>query len=310
MRFSWYLTLAAAAPWALIGCGDAVQGAPVDASTSADVVAVDASAEDVAPSRPCALGGTGRLRVSVALDPALERRAPEVWLAARCGDRDVRLVRWDRSPAMVLDGFGPGAYTVFASSFLAAPTTSARVNIDPVSTASLSVTLGAEPPVMATLQAGGVGVAVDAGVAALPDAAGAGFDAAARPSWAARAYVTDVETGASLGGVEVEAVAADPADDGTPRVAVRVVVRNTCTANGMPPCGPFALRGAEVRTLDGETPSGVNAGAFVAAELMPGESTSMASPILVRGALPDERHALRVAVYGSSPRALRAAMRP
>lgn len=311
MRFSWHLLLAAALP--LAGCGDATRATASDAGASSDVALADGAPEDVPPARPCALGGTGRLRVSVALDPGLERREPEVWLSARCGedDREVRLVRWDRSPAMVLDGFGPGAYTVFASSFLGAPSTSARTEIDAVSTASLSVTLSAEPGAIATLQAGGAGGAVDAGVAPRGDAGAGAADVAAVPSWSARTYITDPETSASLGSVEVEAVPAERADeDGGARVAVRVVVRNTCSLTGGAGCGTIALHGAEVRSLDGETPRGLGAGAFVTTTLSAGESASMVRPMVIRGALPDAQHALRVAVYGATPRAARTGMRP
>lgn len=311
MRFSWYLMLAASLP-GLVGCGAAERPAANDAAAPQDA-AVDAPVEVASPARPCALGGTGRLRVSVALDPALERRAPEVWLAARCDHgHDVRLVRWDRSPAMLLDGFGPGEYTVFASSFVAAPTTSARVSIDPVSTASLSVTLAAEPAAIGTLQAGGVGVAVDAGLLVRPDASRGDVDATAPPAWTARSFITDPDSGMSLGSVEVEAAPVEDLDDAAsdPRVAVRVVVRNTCSPGGGGACGALALHGAEVRALDGETPRGVGAGAFVSASVAPGESTAMERPIVLRGALPDAQHALRVAVFGALPRAARAAGRP
>jgi hypothetical protein len=248
--------------------------------------------------------------VSVALDPALEPRAPEVWLSARCGDdgREVRLVRWDRSPSMVLDGFGPGVYSVFASSFLAAPTTSARVQIDPVSTASLSVTLPSTPPAIATLRAGGSGVAVDAG--APGDARTASVDASARPTWSGRAYLSDGTSAPSVGSVEVDAVSLGAAAEGGEAIEVRVTVRNVCAVSAMNACGRIVLRGVEVRALDGDAPQGVASGSFSVAAIGPGESASLERAAVLRGGLPDAQRALRVAVFGELPRAGQAAMRP
>lgn len=298
------------------GCGG-VASPPADAAStpSTDVISDLASPRfDTGPQQACALGGTGRLRVGVALAPELEPRTPEVWLAARCGDEpfELRLVRWDRSASMVLDGFGPGMYEIFASSFVGAPTTSARATVDPSSTVSLSVTLAATPPLLAALSGGGSGLAIDGGAPASRDAGLAETDAAVLPVWTARTHIIDSVSGASLANVEVEARPTElvPDDRDNSRITVRAVVRGVCTATPLMPCPQLTLHAAEVRTLDNERPWGVGTSNFVSNRVAPGDAVALQRPVLLRGALPDARSVVRVAVYGSIGAPTAAGMRP
>lgn len=289
---------------ALSGCG--ASALPVDdAAVTADAaLSADVAPDDAPAASPCSLGGTGRLRVALTLDTALQRRAPEVWLSTRCGadDREVRLVRWDRSDTMVLDGFGPGPYTVVASSFLAAPARTARVDLGARATASLSVTLPAEPVALATVRAGaGVAGVLDAG--ALSDAAAPASDAA-RPAWSARATIDE----AGYGGVGSVDVDAQQVTEET--LELRVLVRNTCAASNTATCPVLQLGGAEVRALLGDAPRGTGIGEFERARLGPGESTTLVRAISLRGSLPGEQSALHVAVHGAVTRPAAAAMRP
>lgn len=285
MRFTWTLLVG------LIGCGAEPPGVSVvDASIDAPEVNL---AEDVAPAAPCSLGGTGRLRVAVTLDPQLVRRAPEVWLSTRCGedDRELRLVRWDRSPTMVLDGFGPGQYSVVASSFVAPSARTARTVLDPRSTASLSVTLLDEPAAIGIVRAGaGVSGAVDAG--ARRDGAVATSDGGARPSWIARASVDAPAGTNAVGGVDVEGV--QVAEDA---IELRVVVRNVCAATASA-CPVIELAGAEARSLVNNAPVGQIEGRFDRPRLFGGESATLLRPLALRGLLPSERSAVHVAVHG------------
>ncbi|MEZ4390112.1 MAG: hypothetical protein R3A48_03365 [Polyangiales bacterium] len=286
------------------GCAEERASPTADAAVdAAGQPAYDtAAAGDVAPSEPCSLGGTGRLRVAVTLDPLLMRRAPEVWLSARCGsdDRELRVVRWDRSPSMVLDGFGPGAYSVVASSFIAAPARTARIDLDPRSTASLSVTLPGEPAALAVVRAGGAGAA-DAGLAR-PDGAVVEGDGGARPSWSGRVAIDGTPGAAALGSVEVDAVQASES-----AIELRVVVRNTCATSA---CPAIVLAGAEARALLGDVPTGVAEGRFDRPQILAGESSALVEPISLRGALPGAQGALHLAVYGVVRAPGAAAMRP
>lgn len=287
----------------LAGCG--ASALATDDGAAPEDAAADASLTEGAPAAaPCSLGGTGRLRVALTLDTALQRRSPEVWLSTRCGadDREVRIVRWDRAETMVLDGFGPGAYTVVASSFLAAPARTARVDLGVRATASLSVTLPAEPVALAMVRAGaGVAGVLDAGV--LRDAAAPAFDAA-RPAWTARATI-DEEGYGGVGSVDVDA---QQVSDET--LELRVLVRNTCAATNLSTCPALQLGGAEVRALLGDAPRGMGVGEFERTRLAPGESTSLLRAISLRGSLPGEQSALHVAVHGAVVRPAASAMRP
>lgn len=289
----------------LTGCGaSALQTDDADVADDASGAADVALADDAPPAASCSLGGTGRLRVALTLDPALIRRSPEVWLSTRCGDddREVRLVRWDRSDTMVLDGFGPGAYTVVASSFLAAPARTARVVLGARATASLSVTLPAEPVALATVRAGaGVAGLLDAGL--LRDAEAPALDAA-RPAWSARAII-DEEGYGGVGSVDVDA---QQVSDET--LELRVLVRNTCAASNTSTCPVLQLGGAEVRSLFGDAPRGTGVGEFERTRLAPGESASLLRAITLRGSLPGEQSALHVAVHGAVVRPAASAMRP
>ncbi len=291
---------------AAVGCGGASAtddaARPVDAAMGAP----DSPRVDVGAGAPCGLGGTGRLRVAVTVDPALLRRSPEVWLSARCGadDRVVRLVRWDRSATMVLDGFGPGAYSVVASSLLASPARTARVDVNALSTASLSVTLPAEPAALATVRAGaGVSGTIDAG--ASPGDAVAPADVALRPTWTGRAQVDDPMLLGGVGSAEVEAVQVSPEG-----VEVRVLVRNTCAASSVASCPTLELTGAEARALVGDAPHDVAFGEFERTRLAAGESVTLTRPMALRGELPGPRSALQLSVYGTITRASAGAMRP
>lgn len=289
----------------LAGCGaSALQTDDGAVATDASATSEVSVSDDATPAAPCSLGGTGRLRVALTLDPALQRRAPEVWLSTRCGDddREVRLVRWDRADTMVLDGFGPGAYTVVASSFLAAPARTARVDLGSRATASLSVTLPAEPVALATVRAGaGVAGVLDAGVAR--DAEAPTLDAA-RPAWSARAIIDE----AGYGGVGSVDVDAQQVSDET--LELRVLVRNTCAASNTSTCPVLQLGDAEVRALLGDAPRGSGVGEFERTRLAPGESSSLLRAISVRGSLPGEQSALHVAVHGAVVRPAASAMRP
>lgn len=301
MRLSWIVIACLAA-----GCGEEPYAPRADASVeAAGQAAYDvAAAEDVAPAAPCSLGGTGRLRVAVTLDPQLMRRGPEVWLSARCGgdDRELRVVRWDRSPTMVLDGFGPGSYSVVASSFVAASARTARIDLDPRSTASLSVTLLGEPAAIAVVRAGaGVAGAVDAGLS-LPDGAVPAGDGGARASWSGRVAIDGMPGAAALGSVEVEAVQASES-----AMELRVYVRNTCATSA---CPSIQLAGVEARTLLRAAPTGVGEGQFDHPQILAGESAALVAPISLRGVLPGEQGALHVAIYGLVRAPGAAAMRP
>lgn len=301
MRFSWIVIACLAA-----GCAEEPAAPSADAGVDAAVQPTydTAAAEDVAPAEPCSLGGTGRLRVAVTLDPLLMRRGPEVWLSARCGsdDRELRVVRWDRSPSMVLDGFGPGAYSVVASSFVAASARTARIDLDPRSTASLSVTLLGEPAAIAVVRAGaGVGGSVDAGRTP-PDGAVFAADGGARATWSGRVAIDGNPGAAALGSVEVEAVQASES-----AMELRVVVRNTCATSA---CPAIQLAGVEARTLLGDAPTGVGEGQFDRPQVLAGESSALVAPVSLRGALPGEQGALHVAIYGVVRAPGAAAMRP
>ncbi len=295
------------------------------ASPDADPLGPDA-AVDAAPLRddastPCSNDGEGRLRVSVSLAPSLAARSSDVWLAVHCDDgaTPVRLVRWDGSPTQTLDGFGPGAWRVFGSTFLSPGAWSTMATLDGVATAAVSLTLDAEGAVLAQAGSSVANGGVDAGVAdaaaadasAPPaDAATGGSDAripadaaVTPPAWSARVALRELAGGPSLGSASLTAYALD-----SHTLEVRVTVQSLCA---QPPCADLTLHSVEARTADGATPIGFARTVFETATLAYGASTVTMPHLVLRGTLPDAQRSLQVAVYSAAPaRAMAAARRP
>ncbi len=267
------------------GCGST---APVVDVADAGV---DAAVADVAPPGPCSTHGAGRLRVTVSLDPSIDRNRADVWLAARCGAQTspVQVLRWDGSSSQSLEGLGPGSWQVYASSFLAPGAWSPRVDLAGAATAAVTVTLQGNAPVLGRYDSATGG---DAGVPPTGDA-GVTVDAGGLPggTWRGVAPVSDPDDG-TVGWLEVSA---GPAGAGM--VAVQLVVRNACTAA---PCPSLSLTAAEARTLDGDTPVDLGAIRYAGAPvaLGVGESAPLPQPIVLRGGVPDGRHGLQVALFG------------
>ena len=286
-----FLALRRVAPWLLslaaVGCGSGVDGAP---SQDASTLVPDASAPrdgavataDLAAPLPCSTTGTGRLRVSLGLDPALAVRSPEVWLLVRCGQGDgsERVLRWDRTATQTIDALGPGTYEVIGSSFVAPWSSSTRVMLADSATAAVSVTLPSAPPVLAQLRSG--------------------TGAYGGPTlWRASVPLASGDATASVASLEVEArpYGSDPpvAGDGA-FVSVTAVVRNPC-ANDL--CPPYLLRALEIRTRAGDGPTGLQGFLFPDDErLGAGESKSVPQPMVVRGAMPDDLHGIELVLYG------------
>lgn len=288
------LLLRRIAPWIFslvaVGCGSGADGPPAnDAATLIpDAPAVRDSAgapPDIAQAPPCSTTGTGRLRVSLGLDPGLALRSPEVWLLVRCGTGGgfERVLRWDRTASQTIDSLGPGAYDVVGSSFLAPWSSSTRVMLADGATAAVSVTLPPDPPVLAHLRSAPyAGPAIWR--ASVPLASGASTASVASLEVEARPYVND-----------------PPRADDAAFVSVTAVVRNPC-ANDQ--CPPYLLRALEIRTRAGDNPTGLQGFMFPDDErLGAGESKSVPQPMVVRGAMPDEAHGIDLVLYGSVVRA-------
>ncbi len=292
-------------------CAGCLQfGVPPDEPLPQPDAAVDAtpvSPLDASSSPPCSNSGPGRLRVSLSLAPSLASRSADVWLAVQCGDAQTpaRIVRWDGSATQTLDGFGPGVWRVYASTLLAPGAWSNTATLGRgVATAALSLTLDGEGAVLA-LSGSGTPSSVDAGVpdAALSDAsatdAGGGGADATTPSWSARVAMRDSTDGPSLGWASLTAYPV-----GANAVEVRVAVQNLCAQS---PCSPLTLHSVEARTsLDG-TPVGFARSVFETPTLTYGASTVTTPHLVLRGALPDARHTLQIAVYSTAPAARPAA---
>lgn len=265
---------------------------PTDAAVFSDASSADVSASSDAPMPQCSTGGAGRLRVGVSLDPDLERRAPEVWLSVHCGAdlRPVRVVRWDRSGSQLLDGFGPGRYQVYASSFLAAGSWSDPVTLEGVSTVAVPVTLVASPASLVTLSTDDIVAGADAG------ARDAGTSP---PAWGGRATFR-AGADSTVGVLEVEFQTVTPTTDaGVGTVSLRAVVRNVCSAGT---CPTLQLHSVEVRSLRGDAPAGVSLARFeMAAALAVGQSASLPQPVTLPGSLPDVAQHYRVALFGAVP---------
>jgi hypothetical protein len=270
-----------------------------DAATDASPTSpLDASAP------PCSNGGAGRLRVSLSLAPSLAARSSDVWLAVQCGDgaTPVRIVRWDGSATQTLDGFGPGVWRVYASTLLAPGAWSNTATLGAnVATAALSLTLDGEGAVLA-LAGSGTPTPVDAGTpdGYAPDASAPDASAdATPPAWSARIAMRDSADGPSLGWASLTAYPL-----GADTVEVRVAVQNLCA---QAPCAALTLHSVEARTsLDG-TPVGFARGVFQTPTLAYGASTVTSPHLVLRGALPDARRTLQIAVYSTAPAARPAA---
>lgn len=275
----------------LSACGSASTSDPTpsDASVPSDVVTSDVSAGGDVSTAPCSTGGAGRLRVGVSLAPDLDRRGPEVWLSVHCGAdlRPVRVVRWDRSGSQLLDGFGPGRYQVYASSFLAAGSWSDPVTLEGVSTVAVPVTLGATPAALVTLSTDDVPAGgTDGGVA----------------MWGGRATFR-AGGDSTVGVLEVEVLPATQpeGDAGVGTVSVRAVVRNVCSGST---CPTLQLHSIEVRSLRSDAPAGVSLARFeMSAALGVGQSASLPQPLTLPGGLPSDAQEYRVALYGALPAA-------
>jgi hypothetical protein len=239
---------------------------------------LDGGADDVAPQNVspgvvCSTG-TGRLRVSVSLDPSLVGRTSDVWLAVQCnnGTGPVRIVRWDGSATQTLDGFGPGTYRVFGSSFLAPGQWSNTATLSGVATAAVSLTLGSEGALLASVNE------------TTPPSDGGG----APGEWTMRVPVREMNGAPMLGQATVvaRAIGAD--------LEVRVVVQNQCGASV---CAPLMLHSVEARALEGTVPTGFAWANFASPMVLQG-ALSASAAMRLRAMLPNAAHALQVAVYG------------
>lgn len=270
------------------GSGDATDGG-VDARVDASVTDIAAPFLDVDPSAQCASQGTGRLRVTVSLDPSFDLQTAEVWLGLRCGSHPIsRVVRWDRSATQVIDGLGPGSYRVYGSSFLAPGAWSSAVLLGNAVTAAVPVTLQAEGEVLVSYSStrGGPDASVDA--------------ATAGGAWQRQVVIRERGSGVMLGTATIEArpITLDPVgpDAGAlPGLSVNVTVANTCAT---PPCAPLRPVAAEVRALVGETPVGVGMERFTTHALEAGTHAALAEPVVLRAMPPGGESALQVVIYG------------
>lgn len=298
--------LAVLALFSLEGCLQlgAVPDDPLITPRDAAVDAADVAAADVSTT-PCAQDGAGRLRVAVSLAPSLLERTADVWLAVQCneGASPVRLVRWDRSPTQILDGFGPGTYRVFGSSFLAPGRWSTMAALEGVATSAVSLTLPSDGALLASVSSERPAGAVDAGeVDAGEVDAGASepdvHDGSAVPVWEARAPLRDAVDGPVIGWMSVVARAS-----ASNTIELRVVVQNVCATTT---CRPITLISAEARSLDGDVPHGFAAADFENPTLAHGASTSLSRPLVLAGSLPDAQHKVQVALYAVAAPAARA----
>ncbi len=290
---------------AVTACGDASSrpdAAPSDAGVHGDVPAVDLG--DV-PVPRCEGTGDGTLRVTIALDPDVAARSPEVWLAARCGDSATsQVVRWDGSATQVFGGMPPGVWRVFVSPQFSPGEWSSPVVLEPGATAVVPVTVTHDARLLGSVTAmtlpqdAGV-TSSDGGVPGLPGA------------WRTRFPITDTATRRVLGEAEVETVSlrANSADGGVAgdlgavanllggRIAVQLSVRSRCDA---PPCPGIDLHSVELRTFVEGRPVDVVSEIFATgATLRVGEQVSLPRTLIARGLLPDGRYGLRLSVFGS-----------
>lgn len=259
------------------GCGDEARPSNVDPDSGAYVDAGSADAfggsADEGVSAPCGRG-SGRLRVAIALDPALERRNPDVWLAVRCGmgEPPARVVRWDRSASQVIDGLGPGEYRVFGSSFAAPGAWSAPVRLGELATAAVPMTLPSE----------GTTLGVVSSADLRPAEGGA---------WTGRRTLMPAGVTTAAGVLEVTVVPSPS----TSTISVQAVVRNNCTAS----CPTLVPHSVEVRTLDQGEPVGLAVARFDGgAPLDPGYSASLPQALTLPGRVPDGRYGIEVALLG------------
>ncbi|MEZ4409127.1 MAG: hypothetical protein R3A52_22045 [Polyangiales bacterium] len=277
LRLRRALGLSAAALGFVAGCGDDARPSndDHDSGTYADAGATDGASSgyaDVA-APPCGRG-SGRLRVAIALDPALERRSPDVWLAVRCGasETPARVVRWDRSTSQVIDGLGPGDYRVFGSSFVAPGAWSAPVALRDLATAAVPMTLPSEGTSLGAVNS--------------PD-----LRPAEGGAWMGRRTLMPAGVTTAVGVLEVTVVPS-PA---TSTVSVQAVVRNNCTAS----CPTVVLHSVEVRTLDQGEPVGLAVGRFAGTDpLAPGESATLPQALTLAGRVPDGRYGVEVSLLG------------
>lgn len=289
-----FLRLRRLAPWLLslaaAGCGGAAGDPAPLADASAGSDAPGAAGLLAPPPPPCSAEGTGRLRVSLGLDPGLAVRSPEVWLLVRCGlgAGFERVLRWDRAATQTIDALGPGPYEVIGSSFVAPWSPSTRVVLADGATAAVSVTLPPGPPVLAHLRSG----------------AGAGGADGAAAVWRASVPLLSGDDAPSAASLDVEArpfVGDPPAEGDAAFVSVTAVARNPC-ASGQ--CPPYTLRALEIRTRAGDAPTGLQGYRFgVGGRLAAGESRSVPRPVVVRGAMPDDGHGIELVLYGDVVRA-------
>ncbi len=294
MLFRTLLAPCAAAGVLALTCAGCLQPADLpDAEPRPHDASVDAPAAPPvdASTTPCANSGAGRLRVSVSLAPALASRTADVWLAVVCGDdpRPVRLVRWDGSPTQTLEGFGPGAWRVYGSTFLSPGAWSTTATLGGVSTAAVSLTLDGDGALLAQVGAG----QGDAGAPA--DTADAGDDdgSSEGAAWSARVPMRDSTGGPALGWASLTARPLDATS-----IEVQITVQNLCS---QPPCAPFTLDSVEARAAEGNTPVGFARGVFANPALQYGATTMTMPHLVLRGALPDAAHSLQVAVYSTAP---------
>lgn len=297
---------------AALGGGGCLEYNPADVPPPRDASFDAAPPPQDVSTEPCSQRGAGRLRVSVSLAPSLAGRTADVWLAVHCdnGPEPLRLVRWDGSASQTLDGFGPGTYRVFGSTFLAPGSWSTTAALEGVSTSAVSLTLGGDGAQVAYASGGGPSPpSPDAGVqdaaardASAGDAGTAVGDAAGlTPDWMSRMQVRDPATGASLGMATATARAVPGG-----ALEVRVVVQNLCREPG---CAPIELLAAEARATEGDAPTGFASGGFNVSSVGYGMAAVTDQPLRLRGSLPDARHGLQVAVYAATPAPARASVR-
>lgn len=254
--------------------GDATVADVSDASSDAPRVAPDATA-----AAPCSLAGSGRLRVTLSIDPTLVRPLGDIWLAARCGDgdqdRSVRVLRWNQESSQTFEGLGPGAWRVYASSFVSPGAWSSRVTLGPSTTAAVPVTLQGGLPPLTVLRVGGE----------MPNTmvtSAAGVDFAGRD-------IAPPGGNAPVGRLETSVI---ETPDG---LLLTALVRNACSRA---PCANLVVQGVEVRSLDADVPTDVASLRVEAMTVTPGEIQTF-RPLLLRGRRADATHAIHVALFGS-----------
>lgn len=282
LRFRWALGLAAALVSA-VGCGDGASSlqTDTDASTAADgslshgdrALPDDSAFGEAGTGAPCGYGA-GRLRVAIALDPALERRGPDVWLALHCDgqDRALRVVRWDRSMSEVIDGLGPGRYRLFGSSFVAPGVWSSPVEVSNDSTVAVPMTLPLGGAVLGAVSMGDF----------TPSRGGALI---------ARKSLRPAGVTAEVGSLEVTVTAIE----NSPEVSVHATVVNTCRES----CPTVVLQSVEARSRMGMQPLDLAVGTFDRdAPLEPGQSVSLPVELRLTANMPDRDVGLSVVVMG------------